>query len=49
MTRDEAYSRVRRHCLAKEGAVEEYPWGDVIWKVRGKICGISNRPAGAAQ
>ena len=37
MTRDEAYARVREYCLAKEGATEEYPWGDVIWKVRGKI------------
>lgn len=37
MTEDEAYARVREHCLAKECATEEYPWGDVIWKVRGKI------------
>ena len=37
MTQDEAYARVREHCLAKEAATEEYPWGDVIWKIRGKI------------
>ena len=37
MTKDEAYARVRDYCLAKEGATEEYPWGDVIWKIRGKI------------
>ena len=37
MTKDEAYARVREHCLAKDKATEEYPWGDVIWKIRGKI------------
>ena len=37
MKADEAYARIREYCLAKPGAVEEYPWGDVVWKVRGKI------------
>ena len=35
-----AFSAVRAHCLAKEGAVEEYPWGHVVWKVKGKIFAI---------
>jgi len=37
MKKDDVYARIRKHCLAKDGAVEEYPWGDVVWKVRGKI------------
>ena len=31
------FSRIRSYCLAKEGAVEEYPWGDTVWKVKGKL------------
>ena len=37
MKSQEVYGRIRRHCLAKDGVTEEYPWGDVVWKVRGKI------------
>ena len=37
MTKDEVYARVREYCRAKPGATEEYPWGDVVWKVGGKI------------
>ena len=37
MKKDDVYARIRKHSLAKQGATEEYPWGDVIWKVRGKI------------
>jgi predicted DNA-binding protein (MmcQ/YjbR family) len=32
-----AFKAIRAHCLAKAGAFEDYPWGDVIWKVKGKI------------
>ena len=31
------FKAIQRHCLAKAGAVEDYPWGDVVWKVNGKI------------
>jgi predicted DNA-binding protein (MmcQ/YjbR family) len=34
---EEAFSTIRRHCLAKAGAVEEYPWGETVWKVGGKL------------
>ena len=37
MKKDDVYARIRKHCLAKDGAAEEYPWGDVVWKVRKKI------------
>ena len=37
MSPDDAYGLIRKHCLAKPDAVEEYPWGDVVWKIRGKI------------
>ena len=28
---------LRAHCMAKDGATEDYPWGDVVWKVKGKL------------
>lgn len=42
MTKDHAYESVREHCLSKENVAEEYPWGDVVWKVRGKIFAVSS-------
>ena len=42
MKPDEAYARVREHCLAKQGVVEEYPWDDVAWKVRKKLFAVSS-------
>lgn len=42
MKPDTAYTRVRKHCLAKENVVEEYPWGDVAWKVKGKLFAVSS-------
>lgn len=35
-----AFEAVRAHCLAKRGAVEEYPWESVVWKVGGHIFAI---------
>ena len=29
--------RLRAHCMAKLGVVEDYPWGDTVWKVNGKM------------
>lgn len=31
------FAAVKTHCMAKEGAVEEYPWEHVGWKVKGKL------------
>ncbi|MBX3117746.1 MAG: MmcQ/YjbR family DNA-binding protein [Fimbriimonadaceae bacterium] len=36
------YQSVRAHCLAKPNAVEEYPWGHVVWKVKKKIFAIGS-------
>ena len=33
---EEIYNRMRDHCLGKEGAAEDHPWGEVAWKVNGK-------------
>jgi predicted DNA-binding protein (MmcQ/YjbR family) len=36
--------RLRSHCLAKPDAVEDHPWGDTVFKIRGKIfAGIGER------
>src|SRR5438046_1051268 len=33
----DVFGEVRSYCLAKDGAIEAYPWGDVVWKVGGKM------------
>lgn len=35
-----AFEEIRRKCLDYRGVSEEYPWGDVAWKVGGKIFAI---------
>jgi len=37
---EEVFKQLRAHCLEKEGAVEEYPWEHVGWKVGGKLFAI---------
>jgi len=29
--------KLRAHCMAKDNVTEEYPWGDIVWKVKGKM------------
>jgi predicted DNA-binding protein (MmcQ/YjbR family) len=43
MTASEAFRAVQTHCMAKEGAVEDYPWEDVGWKVKGKLFCIGSK------
>jgi predicted DNA-binding protein (MmcQ/YjbR family) len=31
------FAAIQRACLALPGAVEEYPWGDVVWKAGDKM------------
>ncbi len=41
MTPSEVFNAIRAHCMAKEGAVEDYPWeAHVGWKVGGKLFAI---------
>lgn len=38
MNNETAFAAIQSHCLAKEDAVEEYPWEDHAgWKVGGKL------------
>lgn len=36
MAQSPFWEELRAYCLAFEGAVEEYPWNDVVYKVKGK-------------
>ncbi len=45
----EAYDRARDHCAAQPGAVEDFPWGEAVWTVRGKIFDFLGRPAPDAE
>ncbi|HNN95759.1 MmcQ/YjbR family DNA-binding protein [Haliangium sp. UPWRP_2] len=39
------FAALQKHALSKPGAVEEYPWGDVAWKVRGKLFAVTGQDA----
>jgi predicted DNA-binding protein (MmcQ/YjbR family) len=39
------FQRVWEHCAAKPGAVEDHPWGDTVFKVKGKIFAFLSDPA----
>lgn len=36
MSPEQAFAEIKKHCMSKPGATEDYPWGDVAWKVNGK-------------
>lgn len=36
---------LRDSAMAKPGATEDYPWGHIVWKVRGKLFAITSDPA----
>ena len=43
---DDMFARVRAHCLAKPGAVQDEPWpGETVWKVDGKIFAMGGQTA----
>lgn len=31
------FNEIRAYCLAKPDATEDYPWGEVVWKHKGKV------------
>ncbi len=39
---EQVFARLREHCMTKDGAVEEYPWEHVGWKVGGKLFAIGS-------
>lgn len=41
ISKEKAFREIRAYCSDKPGASECYPWGDVAWKVNGKMfaCG----------
>jgi predicted DNA-binding protein (MmcQ/YjbR family) len=43
MSPKEAFAAIQSHCLSKDGAVEDYPWEDVGWKVKGKLYCIGSK------
>jgi predicted DNA-binding protein (MmcQ/YjbR family) len=36
MNPQDAIERIKAYCLAKPDAFEDHPWGDIVFKVRGK-------------
>jgi predicted DNA-binding protein (MmcQ/YjbR family) len=34
---EKAFATIQAHCMAKEDAVEDYPWEHVGWKIRDKL------------
>ncbi len=43
----QVFAQVQAHCLGKPGAVEDYPWGDVVWKIGGKLFAGSSQDSAA--
>jgi predicted DNA-binding protein (MmcQ/YjbR family) len=35
------YAALRKHCLGKPDATEDHPWGDIAFKVKGKIFAVT--------
>jgi len=42
----DAFVALKSHCMAKDGAVEEYPWEHFGWKIRGKLFAIGTKDSG---
>src|SRR5437588_12567923 len=36
LTAKQVFKNIQKYCLDKPGATEDYPWGEVVWKVKGK-------------
>ena len=37
LTAKQVFKNIQKYCLDKPGATEDYPWGEVVWKVKGKV------------
>ena len=37
LSKEDVFRSLQAHCMAKEGAVEDYPWEHVGWKVKDKL------------
>jgi predicted DNA-binding protein (MmcQ/YjbR family) len=39
------HSALRAHCASQPSAVEKYRWGEVLFRVRGRVFAFMNSPA----
>ncbi len=37
------FPTVQAHCLSFPNAVEDYPWGDIVYKIKGKLFAATGR------
>ena len=46
LTAKQVFRNIQKYCLDKPNATEDYPWGEVVWKVKGKVFTFGGKDSG---